>query len=252
MQYSQSGLPRVLRRSFRVEARRRLLRGRYRVSRRIATSTGRRRTHVDGEPGVFSVLRSHDLASWTAAWIRFDDAATRTTAMPIGRRRSRLPTVNFIFTIRSGAGIKRITSVWRVSERPEGPYRDMNVRVTDPFRCPFAIDASPFQDDDGQWYLFYARDFLDASNGAGYGTGVVVDRLVDMTRLAGEERVVVRARSMTGSASCRIVLCMAASTTGTRSKGRASASGTAATTVCSARAVGRTNRTVSILPSPIM
>ena len=70
----------------------------------------------------------------------------------------------------------------------------MNVRVTDPFRPPFAIDASPFQDDDGKWYLFYARDFLDASNGARVGTGVVADRLIDMTRLAGEERVVVRAR----------------------------------------------------------
>ena len=70
----------------------------------------------------------------------------------------------------------------------------MDVRVTDPFHVPFAIDASPFQDDDGQWYLFYARDFLDASNGARVGTGVVVDRLIDMTRLAGEERLLFASR----------------------------------------------------------
>ena len=78
-----------------------------------------------------------------------------------------------------------------VSETPEGSYRDTGHLITDPFTCPFAIDASPFQDRDGTWYLFYARDFLDGDRP---GTGIVVDRLLDMTQLAGEERVVVRAK----------------------------------------------------------
>ena len=46
----------------------------------------------------------------------------------------------------------------------------------------------------GEWYLFYARDFLETGDQARAGTAVVVDRLTDMTQLAGEERVVVRAR----------------------------------------------------------
>jgi hypothetical protein len=57
---------------------------------------------------------------------------------------------------------------------------------------PFTIDAHPFRDDDGQWYLYYCRDFLDAEGGERVGTGIVVDRLLDMTRLAGERRIVVR------------------------------------------------------------
>jgi beta-xylosidase len=81
-----------------------------------------------------------------------------------------------------------------VSSRPEGPYRDTGNLITSPFTCPFAIDASPFQDEDGEWYLFYARDFLDAAGGVRAGTGLVMDRLLDMSRLAGEERIVVRAR----------------------------------------------------------
>jgi GH43 family beta-xylosidase len=67
----------------------------------------------------------------------------------------------------------------------------MGVRMTHPFYCPFAIDASPFQDEDGQWYLFYARDALDGDR---VGTVIVVDRMRNMTELAGQERIVVRAK----------------------------------------------------------
>jgi beta-xylosidase len=80
-----------------------------------------------------------------------------------------------------------------VADRPEGPYRDVGRPLLDPQGCPFAIDPHPFQDDDGRWYLFYARDFLDTEGGARAGTALAVDRLEDMTRLAGEERVVLRA-----------------------------------------------------------
>jgi GH43 family beta-xylosidase len=63
-----------------------------------------------------------------------------------------------------------------------------------PEDCSFAIDAHAFRDNDGEWYLFYARDFLDADKGYNAGTGLVVDRLIDMTKLAGEERVVLRSQ----------------------------------------------------------
>lgn len=80
------------------------------------------------------------------------------------------------------------------SSQPEGPYDDVGLLIGADEACPFAIDAHPFQDDDGQWYLFYARDFLDQDSGVRAGTALVVDRLIDMTKLAGEEKVVMRAR----------------------------------------------------------
>jgi beta-xylosidase len=81
------------------------------------------------------------------------------------------------------------------SDAPLGPYQDMGHSLLDLQFCPFAIDPHPFRDDDGQWYLFYARDFLDAEGGIRAGTALMVDKLVGMTQLAGEGRVVLRARS---------------------------------------------------------
>ena len=75
-----------------------------------------------------------------------------------------------------------------VADEPGGPFRDTGT-VLDP-EDPFTIDAHPFRDDDGTWYLFYARDFLDGDRP---GTGVVVDVLRDMTTLACDRRLVLRA-----------------------------------------------------------
>lgn len=80
------------------------------------------------------------------------------------------------------------------SSDPLGPYQDVGNPLIDPETSPFSIDPSPFQDDDGQWYLFYAQDFLDAENGVRAGTALVIDRLLTMTKLAGEAKVVLRAR----------------------------------------------------------
>lgn len=82
-----------------------------------------------------------------------------------------------------------------ISESPQGPYFDSGKALIDPGECPFAIDAHPFQDDDGQWYLFYARDFLDASAGQRAGTALAVRRMKSMTELEPGETVVLRARS---------------------------------------------------------
>lgn len=80
------------------------------------------------------------------------------------------------------------------SDSPLGPYQDVG-SLLDPSDCPFAIDPHPFCDEDGQWYLFYARDFLDSSGRVRAGTALMVDRLQGMTKLAGEGKVVLRARS---------------------------------------------------------
>jgi len=74
-----------------------------------------------------------------------------------------------------------------VADRPEGPFHYEGRILTPNER--FAIDASPLRDDDGQWYLYYARDLLE---GERVGTSLVVDRLIDMQTLAGEPVPVLR------------------------------------------------------------
>lgn len=73
-----------------------------------------------------------------------------------------------------------------LADDPRGPFVDQGI-VLDP-DDDLTIDAHPFRDVDGDWYLFYCRDFLDADRP---GTGIVVDRL-DGTALAGERCDVVR------------------------------------------------------------
>jgi arabinan endo-1,5-alpha-L-arabinosidase len=74
-----------------------------------------------------------------------------------------------------------------LADGPEGPFADAGV-VLDP-DDPFTIDAHPFRDDDGRWYLFYCRDFLEGDR---VGTGIVVAELADATTFAGPWREVVR------------------------------------------------------------
>jgi beta-xylosidase len=82
-----------------------------------------------------------------------------------------------------------------VSDAPQGPYKDLGEPLLDPTTSPFAIDPHPFQDDDGQWYLFFARDFLDCSKEARAGTALMMARMKSMAALEGEGAPVLRARS---------------------------------------------------------
>jgi beta-xylosidase len=83
------------------------------------------------------------------------------------------------------------------SKYPRGPFHDCTA-LTDLGNCQFAIDPHPFRDDDGRWYLFHARDFLDQEDDAGRpvrpGTGLVVHELHDMVELSASGCTVVRAR----------------------------------------------------------
>ena len=82
-----------------------------------------------------------------------------------------------------------------VAGGPAGPIETVGPLV-DAARTPFAIDPHPFRDADGTWWLFYATDFPDhGGDGRVHaGTALVADRLVTMTKLAGEPRTVLRAR----------------------------------------------------------
>ena len=144
------------------------------------------------KPGVFLMLHSDDFVHWTAL-----GAALESLPPDYGNAywAPEVAAIDGKFWLYYSVGREDKAHHLRVavSSRPEGPYRDTGTRLTDPFTCPFAIDASPFRDGDGEWYLFYARDFLDTEGGARAGTGVVVDRMVSPTKLAGNPIQVVRA-----------------------------------------------------------
>ncbi len=155
-----------------------------------AVGTGEAEAHGESGGRVFQMLRSADLESWTPL------PPALVTLPPDYGDAYWAPEVAFAdgkfwMYYSVGRGDKAHHIRVAVSDSPAGPYTDAGARVTNPYEIPFAIDASPFLDDDGQWYLFYARDFLDTDRP---GTVVVVDRLVDMKTLAGQPQVVVRAR----------------------------------------------------------
>jgi beta-xylosidase len=142
---------------------------------------------LDDGDGIFRVLRSRDLVDWEPLGhaLRRPDPSLGTDFWA--------PEVSFAdgrfwMYYSVGHGDKGHQIRVAVSERPEGPYEDAG-RLSDA-DCSFAIDAHALLDDDGSWYLFYARDFLDTDRP---GTALVVDRLLAMDRLAGDPQVVMRA-----------------------------------------------------------
>lgn len=131
-------------------------------------------------------LVSDDLVHWDPTGPVLDPAH-----VPAGRTHHWAPEVlehDGVFHLYYSAGVGDRGHALRVavSEVPGGPYRDTGA-VLAPHE-PFAIDPSPFRDDDGALYLFYCTDRLE---GERVGTVVVVDRLVTPTRLAGDPRPVV-------------------------------------------------------------
>ena len=136
---------------------------------------------------AFPVLRSSDLVTWEPVGHAL---------VPPGGQDFWAPEVaardGKFYMYYSAQGIDGADHQLRVavSEHPAGPFLDAGV-VLVPDQ-PFSIDAHPFRDHDGQWYLYYCIDFLELEDDHRIGTGIVVDRLLDMTTLAGEPRVVVR------------------------------------------------------------
>ncbi|WP_027481644.1 glycoside hydrolase family 43 protein [Deinococcus pimensis] len=139
------------------------------------------------EGRAFEVLRSDDLVTWEsvggALELLAHEGAQDYWAPEVAFHDGR-----FFMYYSAGIGDKGHQLRVATSDHPEGPFRDEGVVLTPD--DPFTIDASPFRDEDGQWYLYYARDFLDGDR---VGTALAVDRLEGMTRLAGEPRTVLRA-----------------------------------------------------------
>lgn len=158
----------------------------------IGTGPAEAAGQTDQQP-IFPLLRSSNLADWQFvgnALLRPDPALGNNFWAP------EVAYCNGTFYLYYSVGHEDKNHQLRVatSANPLGPYQDVGEPLLDPTACPFAIDPSPFQDDDGQWYLFYAQDFLDTVGGVRAGTALMVDRLTSMTTLAGEAQVVLRAR----------------------------------------------------------
>jgi beta-xylosidase len=148
-----------------------------------------------GEPlgKVFPLLQSTDFYQWQFA----SNALTRPD--PTLGNSFWAPAVavagnRFYLYYSVGHGDKNHQLRVAVSDRPHGPYEDIGRPLLDPASCPFAIDPHPFQDDDGTWYLFFARDFLDASAEARAGTALAAAPLRSMTELAHPPVTILRAR----------------------------------------------------------
>lgn len=161
----------------------------------IGTGPAEASGHVDdtGQSRVFPLLQSMDLVHWQFAGnalLRPDPALGCDFWAPeIAYWEN-----TFYLYYSVGHGDQHHQLRVATSATPLGPYQDVGKTLVDPQTCPFAIDPSPFQDDDGQWYLFYAQDFLDSDRQVRAGTALVVDRLIGMTQLAGATQVVLRAR----------------------------------------------------------
>ena len=154
-------------------------------------TTGRERK-ADGR--IFTLLRSTDLVDWQelggALTPPSEDARYEYWAPEPAYHDGRF----YLYYAMGGVEEERFALRVATSARVEGPYVDSGTPLLDCRGNRFSIDAHPFRDTDGRWYLFYARNYPDTEGGFHPGTGLAVDRLVGMTRLAGECRTVLRAR----------------------------------------------------------
>ena len=156
----------------------------------FAIGTGER--EAEGRPSemVFPLLRSTDFKNWRyagRALLRPDHSLGANFWAP----EIAFHGGKFFLYYSVGIGDKNHRLRVATSDSPLGPYQDFDRPLLDPAKCSFAIDAHPFRDDDGQWYLFYARDFLDGTHP---GTALAVAPLQSMTELADDGRVVLRAK----------------------------------------------------------
>jgi beta-xylosidase len=158
----------------------------------FAIGTGEREAEGHPSERVFPLLRSRNFRDWEPA-----GRAMRRPDPALGDNfwAPEIACCDGVFYLyySVGFGDKRHQLRVATSESPVGPYTDCNCSLMDPDTCPFAIDASPFLDDDGRWYLFFAHDYLDEQDGR-VGTALAMAPLKNMTELDGQARTVLRAR----------------------------------------------------------
>jgi arabinan endo-1,5-alpha-L-arabinosidase len=143
---------------------------------------------------IFTVLRSKDLVDWQEIGGALTPPSADTAYLYWAPEVAFENGTFFLYYAMGGKEEERFALRVATSRMPQGPYTDAGLILQDCESNRFTIDAHPFKDVDGQWYMFYARNFLDTDGGVLPGTAVVVDKLVGMTKLAGQCRTVLRAR----------------------------------------------------------
>jgi GH43 family beta-xylosidase len=148
-------------------------------------------------PGIFPLLQSRDLVAWQPVGHALrppdpslGDSFWAPEVVAAGDR--------WYLYYSVGHGDRHHQLRVASSRDPLGPYVDV-AALTSPVHVPFAIDPHPFEDTDGRWYLFHARDFLDSGNvdderAVRPGTALVASPLLDMTVLGAETHTIARAR----------------------------------------------------------
>ncbi|WP_221089783.1 glycoside hydrolase family 43 protein [Deinococcus aquaedulcis] len=142
--------------------------------------------HEEGGNGrAFEVLSSPDLQHWTS----HGGALTPVLAE---RRDYWAPEVaeqNGVFYLYYSVGQGDQGHHLRVATatHPLGPFTDQGLNLTPDE--PFAIDPHPFRAQNGQWYLYFARDEL---GGERVGTMLAVMPLRDLLTPAGPPQTVLR------------------------------------------------------------
>lgn len=144
---------------------------------------------VNAEGKRFPVLHSKDLVNWEhlgGALEPLDDEFQDYWAPEVAYRNGTF------FMYYSAAGEEDTAHRLRLAtaDRPQGPFRDSGeILLPDE---GFTIDAHPFCDPQtGQWYLFFARDYLDGR----VGTGLAVVELNDDMKPQGEVTTCLRAQA---------------------------------------------------------
>jgi arabinan endo-1,5-alpha-L-arabinosidase len=172
----------------------------------VARFEGNYVAYGSGDPTIaprgFEALRSRDLRSWTSAGSVFagadpslgDSYWAPEVAFSAGR---------YWMYYSVGNGIAGHHIRVAVADSPLGPFEDTGINLT-PDES-FAIDAHPFRDADGSWYLFFARDVLDSARP---GTHLAAKRMTTMTSVGTETTAILapdsdwqiyeRSRSMYG------------------------------------------------------
>lgn len=139
------------------------------------------------EGAQFPILSSQDLQHWEqVGWALKPSRGREFWAPEVAYHQGKF----YLYYSMSGIEGKDHQLYVAVSDTPTGVFQEIDEALVPDE--PFTIDAHPFQDMDGQWYLYYCKDFLTLDEDHRVGTGIVVDRLIDMTRLAGDPRLVVR------------------------------------------------------------
>lgn len=143
---------------------------------------------------IFKVLKSDNLIDWDvcggALQPPFEDITRQYWAPEVAYHDG------LFYLYYASGSVETMIFDLRVATSPDpiGPFEDTGNALRDGDGVHFTIDAHPFRDVDGQWYLFYARDYPYADENGNAGTGLAVDRMIDMTKLEGHPVTVARAR----------------------------------------------------------